>query len=61
MARIDIPDGDGDELVRMWGVNPTMGAAAATFSIEAYAGTRLPVRTREFVRMKIAQINDCGI
>ena len=27
MARIDAPEGDGDELMRLWGVNPVMGGA----------------------------------
>jgi hypothetical protein len=46
MARIDIPDGDGDELTRIWGVNPTMGGIAATFSAKVYGSTAVPVRER---------------
>ncbi|NNE73417.1 MAG: hypothetical protein HKN26_07125 [Acidimicrobiales bacterium] len=61
MARIDIPDGDGDELIRMWSVNPTMGMAAATFSGKVYEHSQVAVRERELVRMRIAQINACPV
>ena len=61
MARIDIPDGEGDELTRIWGVNPEMGRIAATFSAKVYGSTNVPVRDRELVRMRIAQLNDCPV
>lgn len=61
MARIDIPHGDGDEVFRMWQVNPTMGRVAATFSAKVYENTRLAVRERELVRYRIAQINQCPL
>ena len=59
MARIDIPAGDGDEVYRVWGVNPDMGMAAAAFSGAVYEKSKLPEREREAARMRIAQINDC--
>lgn len=59
MARIDVPDGDGDELVRIWGVNPTMGAIAGAFSAQVYERSQVSVRERELVRMRIALINHC--
>jgi alkylhydroperoxidase family enzyme len=61
MARIDIPDGEGDELMRLWGVNPDMGRVAATFSAKVYGATTVPVRERELVRMRIAQLNECPV
>ena len=61
MARIDIPDGDGDELVRVWGVNPTMGRIAATFSAKVYEGSQIAVRERELVRMRVALLNACPV
>ena len=61
MARIDIPAGDGDELTRLWGVNPQMGKVAATFSKKVYQSTGLAVRERELVRFRVAQINDCPV
>ena len=61
MARIDVPDGDGEELMRLWGVNPDMGMVAATFSMKAYENSKVAIRERELVRMRIAQINDCPI
>ena len=35
MATLDVPDGDGDELIRVWSINPAMGHAAAKFSARA--------------------------
>ncbi len=61
MARIDVPDGDGEELMRLWGVNPEMGGVAATFSMTAYEHSKVAIRERELVRMRIAQINACPI
>ncbi len=59
MARIEIPDGDENEIIRMWGVNPDMGMVGATFSAKVYEKSALAVRERELVRMRIAQINQC--
>jgi len=61
MARVDIPDGDGDELTRLFSVNPAMGKVAGTFSMKAYAESTIPVRVRELIRMRIALINHCPI
>ena len=61
MARIEIPDGEGDEVFRLWGVNPAMGEVAATFSAKVYERSDLAVRERELVRYRIAQINDCPL
>ena len=61
MARIDIPEGEGDELIRMWGVNPTMGRIAGTFSAKVYENSEVPIRERELVRMRIAKVNACPV
>jgi alkylhydroperoxidase family enzyme len=61
MARIELPDGDLPEMVRVWGLQPTLGKAVAGLSTAVYEGSSLPARVREAVRMRIAQINDCPI
>jgi alkylhydroperoxidase family enzyme len=61
MARIDVPDGPGDEAVRIWALRPDMAAAVGALSDAAYKLSRLPAREREVARMRIAQINDCPI
>ncbi|HIF62569.1 MAG TPA: carboxymuconolactone decarboxylase family protein [Deltaproteobacteria bacterium] len=61
MARINVPEGDGEEIPRLFSLNPDMFGAVATFSTAVYDKTRLPVRVREFARMRVAQINDCGV
>ncbi|MCX6000318.1 MAG: hypothetical protein NTU41_12240 [Chloroflexi bacterium] len=61
MARIDIPEGKGEEVYRFWKLNPEMGAAVSSFSRAVYGASQLPVREREAARMRIAQINDCRI
>ncbi|HEV7679456.1 MAG TPA: hypothetical protein VGQ42_12890 [Candidatus Dormibacteraeota bacterium] len=58
MARIPLPDGDGDERERLWRLRPELGAAAAQLAAAVYAST-LPLRTFEAVRMRIAQVNNC--
>lgn len=61
MARLTLPDTDGDEVVRVWSVNEPMGMAAAVFSTQVYERSRLPESEREMARMRIALINDCTI
>ena len=61
MARIVLPPGDDDELVRLYLVNPTMGAAAARFSDAVYNRSSLATREREAARIRIAQINGCTV
>lgn len=60
MARIDLP-GDGDELLGLWTLNPPLSAAAANFSAAVYDSDVIDVRTRELMRMRIAQINQCAV
>jgi alkylhydroperoxidase family enzyme len=61
MARVTLPESDDDEVMRVWSVNEAMGMAAATFSTQVYANSRLPESEREVARMRIARINDCTI
>jgi alkylhydroperoxidase family enzyme len=61
MARIAIPDGEGEETARMWAVRPEMARGPLAFSTAVYSNSKLPVRLREFARIRIAQINDCPV
>jgi alkylhydroperoxidase family enzyme len=61
VATLDVPEGEGDELIRVWSINPAMGHAAAKFSAMVYERSELPVNEREMARMRIAQINDCPV
>jgi alkylhydroperoxidase family enzyme len=61
MARLDLPDGDQPEIVRVWGLRPELGGPVAALSAAVYQESQLPPRVREAVRMRIAQINDCPI
>lgn len=61
MARIKIPEGKGDETVRVWALNPDLGAAVNKFFTAIYTDCQLPIREREVARMRIAQINDCHV
>jgi alkylhydroperoxidase family enzyme len=61
MARLDLPEGDGPEIARVWALRPELGKAVAGLSTAVYQESKLPPRVREAVRMRIAQINDCPI
>jgi alkylhydroperoxidase family enzyme len=61
MARLDLPDGDHPEIVRVWGLRPEMGEAVQGLSYAVYSQSALPARVREAARMRIAQINDCAV
>ncbi len=61
MARVDLPPGDGDELLRLYALSPTMGAAAGNFSSAVYTDTSLPTRVREAARIRIADVNRCMV
>lgn len=61
MARIDVPEGDGPEEVRVWALRPELGMGAAALSRAVYEESVLPARVRECARMRIAQINGCPI
>jgi alkylhydroperoxidase family enzyme len=61
MARVDLPEGDGDELLRLYALSPAMGAAAGNFSAAVYTDTKLPTRVREAARIRIAAVNRCMV
>jgi alkylhydroperoxidase family enzyme len=61
MARLEMPDGDQPEIVRVWGLRPEMGQAVQGLSYAVYSQSALPARVREAARMRIAQINDCAV
>jgi alkylhydroperoxidase family enzyme len=61
MARIEIPVGDREEYERMWLLAPDVGYPAAKFSHAVYNNSRLPMRLRELMRMRIALINQCVV
>ncbi|BAV63683.1 carboxymuconolactone decarboxylase family protein [Sphingobium cloacae] len=59
MARIALPEGEGEEGQRMWSLRPTLGEAARAFGEALQDEARLPVRVREAARIRIAHINGC--
>jgi AhpD family alkylhydroperoxidase len=61
MARIQLPPGDDDELIRLYMVSPKMGMAAAKFSDAVYNKSSLGTREREAARIRIAAINGCVV
>lgn len=61
MARVDLPDGDDDELIRLYSLSPAMGAAAGNFSAAVYGDTTLETRVREAARIRIAEVNRCAV
>jgi alkylhydroperoxidase family enzyme len=61
MARVDVGDGGGDELLRLYGLSPAMGGAAGAFSAAVYGSSSLPTRVREVARMRIAAVNACPV
>jgi alkylhydroperoxidase family enzyme len=61
MARLELPEGDGPEIARVWALRPELGGPVAALSKAVYEQSCLHPREREAVRMRIAQINDCPI
>lgn len=61
MARIDVPEGEGLEASRIWQVAPHLGAGLHAMSMAAYEQCSLPIREREAMRMRIAQLNKCDL
>lgn len=60
MARLQVPDGPGKTRDRLFGLHrPDIGAAINQLSAALNADTQISVREREFVRMRIALINNC--
>ena len=61
MARIDVPDGKGREASRIWQVAPHLGEGLHAMSEAVYEKCSLPIREREAMRMRIAQLNKCHV
>jgi alkylhydroperoxidase family enzyme len=61
MARIELLPGEGDETARLFNLAPHVSEPAAALSWAVYEKSQLPVRLRELMRMRIAQINDCHV
>ena len=61
MARISIPPGDGEELYRLWAMNPELAGPASKLSEAVYSSDLVSIRTRELMRKRIAEINACDI
>ena len=61
MARIDFPDGEAFERIRMWSLQPDVGMAMGAAAKTLYTKISLDVRVREIARMRVAQINRCHI
>jgi hypothetical protein len=61
MARIRLAPGDADETQRLFELAPAVSGPAAALSWAVYEKSRLSVRLRELMRMRIAQINECHV
>jgi hypothetical protein len=61
MARIELPDGNDEEMIRAFGLAPSLAIGAGAFSEAVYNDSPVPVRLREIIRMRIAQLNQCDI
>ena len=61
MARIRLAPGDAEETQRLFQLAPHVSGPAAALSWAVYDDSRLSVRLRELMRMRIAQINECHV
>lgn len=61
MALINIPEGDGSEVERVWQLRPELGEASLGLRKIVYGPMSLTVREREAARMRLARINDCPV
>lgn len=61
MAKLQIPDGEGPASARLMATAPDMAKGIAEFSSAIYTHSKLPVRVREFARMRVAEINECPV
>jgi AhpD family alkylhydroperoxidase len=60
VARIELPPGDGPEVVRALSMRPELAHAVATYD-QAVWNSKLGWRLHELVRMRVAQINECAV
>ena len=61
MARIDIPNGEELERIRLWKMTLGLSEAVDSFRIASHDKSLLTRRVREVARMRIAVINQCPI
>ena len=61
MARIDIPNGEELERIRLWKMTSGLSEAVDSFRIASHDKSLLTRRVREVARMRIAVINQCPI
>ena len=61
MARIDIPDGEDLERIRLWNMTEGLSEAIDSFRAASHEKTLISRRVREVARMRIAVINQCPI
>ncbi|MGB1368972.1 MAG: hypothetical protein ACPG7G_05500 [Acidimicrobiales bacterium] len=61
MARIDIPNGEELERIRLWKMTSGLSEAIDSFRIASHDKSLLTRRVREVARMRIAVINQCPI
>lgn len=61
MARIDIPNGEELERIRLWKMTSGLSEAIDSFRIASHEKSLLTRRVREVARMRIAVINQCPI
>lgn len=61
MARVQVPDGEGREASRIWQRAPHIGVGLHAMGRAVYEECSIPVREREAMRMRIAQLNRCHV
>ena len=61
MARVQVPEGEGMEAKRIWALAPHLGVGMAAMGNAVYVESSLPIREREIMRMRIAQLNQCNV
>lgn len=61
MARIEIPDGRGPDIHRVWQYRPAMAVGAGALADAVYEKSELPAREREAARIRVAARNECQV
>lgn len=61
MARIEIPEGSGPDIHRVWMLRPEMAVGAGALADAVYEKSALPAREREAARMRVAMRNECQV
>jgi AhpD family alkylhydroperoxidase len=60
MARIELPEGDGLDVMKAFALRPELSAGANAYDQAVWQST-LDWRLHELVRMRVAQINQCTV